>query len=194
MSSGVVQKRRHCEQCRRPVSVCLCPYLKQLHSPVKLIIWQDPTEARHPLSTAPLLHKSMVGSRLVVADTLQPEDILLSDDLAATALLYPFTHKLPLSDTGRSNIKHLLILDGTWRKVRRLLHINPWLNELSHIAITPEQPSKYAIRSSRQSDGLSTIEAGVSALQWLDPSQNYQPVLTVLNKMVEIQQGFGHKG
>jgi len=85
-------------------------------------------------------------------------------------------------------------LDGTWRKVRRLLHLNPWLNDLPHIALTPQQPSGYAIRASQQRGGLSTIEAGVSALQWLDPLQDYQPVLRVLNRMVEIQKGFGHKG
>lgn len=194
MNEEHLQKRRHCEQCQRPLSVCLCLYLKQLHSPLQLIIWQDPTEARHPLSTAPLLHKSIAGSRLVVADTLQPQDILPSDDLMTTALLYPFTHKPPLTDTARGDIKQLLILDGTWRKVRRLLHLNPWLNDLSHIALNPAEPSRYAIRSSLQRGGLSTIEAGVAALEWLDPVNDYEPLLQVLNKMVEIQQGFGHKG
>ena len=194
MNEEHLQKRRHCEQCQRPLSVCLCLYLKQLHSPLQLIIWQDPMEARHPLSTAPLLHKSIAGSRLVVADTLQPQDILPSDDLTTTALLYPFTHKPPLTDTARGDIKQLLILDGTWRKVRRLLHLNPWLNDLPHIALNPAEPSRYAIRSSRQRGGLSTIEAGVAALEWLDPANDYEPLLQVLNKMVEIQQGFGHKG
>lgn len=194
MSSEFVQKRRHCEQCRRPLSVCLCPYIHRLSSPVELIIWQDPTEARHPLSTAPLLHKSIAGSRLLVADCLQPQDIFAAGEQNTTALLYPFTHKPALTENARTNVRRLLVLDGTWRKVRRLLHLNPWLNDLPHIALTPQQPSGYAIRSSQQSGGLSTIEAGVSALQWLDPSQDYQPVLRVLNRMVEIQKGFGHKG
>ncbi|WP_286718481.1 tRNA-uridine aminocarboxypropyltransferase [Thalassolituus sp. UBA2009] len=194
MSSEFVQKRRHCEQCRRPLSVCLCPYIHVLSSPVELIIWQDPTEARHPLSTAPLLHKSIAGSRLLVADCLQPQDIFAAGEQSTTALLYPFTHKPALAEDARIHIRQLLILDGTWRKVRRLLHLNPWLNDLPHIALTPQQPSGYAIRASQQRGGLSTIEAGVSALQWLDPLQDYQPVLRVLNRMVEIQKGFGHKG
>ncbi|UXD86481.1 DTW domain-containing protein [Thalassolituus hydrocarboniclasticus] len=176
------------------MSVCLCPYIHRLSSPVELIIWQDPTEARHPLSTAPFLHKSIAGSRLLVADSLQPQDICAADEQNTTALLYPFTHKPALTENARTNVRRLLVLDGTWRKVRRLLHLNPWLNDLPHIALTPQQPSGYAIRASQQRGGLSTIEAGVSALQWLDPSQDYQPVLRVLNRMVEIQQGFGHKG
>jgi len=65
---------------------------------------------------------------------------------------------------------------------------------LPHIALNPAEPSRYAIRSSRQRGGLSTIEAGVAALEWLDPANDYEPLLQVLNKMVEIQQGFGHKG
>ncbi len=194
MSSEFVQKRRYCEQCRRPLSVCLCPYIHVLSSPVELIIWQDPTEARHPLSTAPLLHKSIAGSRLLVADCLQPQDIFAAGKQNTTALLYPFTHKPALAEDARIQIQQLLVLDGTWRKVRRLLHLNPWLNDLPHIALTPQQPSGYAIRASQQRGGLSTIEAGVSALQWLDPSQDYKPVLRVLNRMVEVQQGFGHKG
>ena len=73
VDSAPSPKRAMCPRCERPETVCLCDAMVQVNSPVEVIIWQDPTEARHKLSTAPLLHKSLPGSRLLVADELLSE-------------------------------------------------------------------------------------------------------------------------
>ena len=80
------------------------------------------------------------------------------------------------------------MLDGTWKKVRRLFHLNAWLKDLPYIQLTPESLSRYAIRKSPRADGLSTIEATVAALSLIDSDRDYQPVLNVLERMVELQQ------
>ncbi|CUS41626.1 hypothetical protein MGWOODY_Tha1700 [hydrothermal vent metagenome] len=74
--------------------------------------------------------------------------------------------------------------------MRRLFHLNPWLYDLPHIRLAPEQLSRYRIRKSPREDGVSTLEAGLLACQWLDPKGDYLTSLSVLDRMVELQQSF----
>ncbi|WP_221800793.1 tRNA-uridine aminocarboxypropyltransferase [Oceanobacter mangrovi] len=189
-----MSKRQICSGCDRPASVCLCSAISRVTPALQLIIWQDKDEARHRLSTAPLLHKSIVGSRLLVADQLVPEELLGPDWRAQTMLLFPLEHKPALTneqlldDQGLPQRQQLLLLDGTWRKVKRLLLLNPWLNELPHLALQPEQTSRYApVRKSPRDDGLSTLEAAVIALNQLHPQQDFTPVTRVLERLVYLQ-------
>ena len=181
--------RMICGGCERPVSVCLCASLLAVKPPCSVVIWQDPTESRHRLSTTPLLHKTLLGSRLIVGDIFSYGEVLQA--AGQPALVFPLEHKSAL--TGSSDelpIGTLLLLDGTWRKVRRLFHLNPWLYDLPHIRLAPEQLSRYRIRKSPREDGVSTLEAGLLACQWLDPKGDYLTSLSVLDRMVELQQSF----
>lgn len=186
-------QRAMCDDCGRPQTVCLCHAFTTLHPSLQLIIWQDPAEARHPLSTAPLLHKSIAGSRLIRGDVFSRQDIFAGTAEHHCAVVFPFAHKAALTAGRYADITHLLILDGTWRKVRKLLLANPWLKDLNHLALDVQHGSRYAIRTSPRDDGLSTIEAGAQALSLLDNEHDYSAILTVLDEMVRIQKGFGHK-
>jgi len=180
--------RAVCEGCLRPKSVCLCADMVHVTAPLELVIWQDPDESRHRLSTAPLLNLSIQNSRLVVGDCFEPQDLLGQHWQTDTLLLYPMEHQPACSHSQAQAMQRLLLLDGTWRKVKRLLLLNPWLQQLPHITLAPQEASRYAIRKSPRADGLSTLEAGVAAMNWLDQSEQYSPVLQVLDRMVALQQ------
>jgi len=186
-------KRPSCRHCGRPLSVCLCDAVTVKKAPLQLIIWQEPTEAKHPLSTAPLLAKSIEGARFFCAEHCCYEDIFSALPLHDVALLYPFDKEPAVTEKNKKNIKALLILDGTWRKVRKLILQNPWLQDVPNIALNPTENSRYYIRTSQRTDGVSTIEAGAEVLNWLTDSGEYSGILSVLDRLVEIQQGFGHK-
>lgn len=181
-------KRAQCTKCKRPVKVCICDSLVEIEAPLELIIWQDPTEAKHKLSTAPLLNLSISNSRLLVGDQFSFADIFADSPVQQCALLYPLESGSALISEQRSDISKLLVLDGTWKKVRRLFYLNEWLKDLPYIQLNPESLSRYAIRKSPRADGLSTIEAAVAGLSWLDETIDYQPVLAVLERIVELQQ------
>lgn len=186
-------KRHICPGCNRPGSVCLCPALNCLPAPVELIIWQDPVEARHPLSTAPLLQLSIAGSRRCIGDRFSYQDIFAGSPPESVAVVFPFVHKPALTETDFPAIRKLLILDGTWRKVRKILLCNPWLENIHHIALAADTESRYQIRKSPRNDGLSTIEAGVGAVNLLAGDRRFDATLTVLERLVDIQQLNGHK-
>ncbi|MAD47519.1 MAG: hypothetical protein CMI02_01610 [Oceanospirillaceae bacterium] len=186
--------RPSCSHCGRPLRVCLCAAITQMAAPVKLIIWQEKTEARHPLSTAPLLNLSIQNSVLLQGDQYDYGEVFGSLPVEQVAVLYPLREGQAVTEQQKRDIRALLIIDGTWRKTRKLMLQNPWLQQLPFIRLQPQTTSRYTIRTSPHEFGLSTIEAGVAALNWLSGGDEFDRVLAVLDRLVDIQLSHGHKG
>lgn len=185
-------KRRMCDGCGRPDKVCLCSHLQSVKLPFELVIWQDPDEAKHPLSTAPLLQRMAQdhGSKLFVGSEFSYADIFGDTAAHQVALLYPLKDASPLPlQFAQNNVHKVLVLDGTWRKVRRLLLLNPWLNDLGCLALMPNTASRY-LRKSPRVDGVSTLEAVMLLAQEWQPEKDFLSALSVLDKMAELQQSF----
>jgi DTW domain-containing protein len=75
----------------------------------------------------------------------------------------PFAAGLP----GPSALR-LVVLDGTWRKSRKMLYLNPVLQTLPRLALRDLPPSHYHIRKAHLPDQLSTLEAAALALEQLE--------------------------
>ena len=71
-----MSKRKLCHHCERPIKTCLCDVMTCLDCDYELVILQDPKEAKHALSSAPILAKSITGARLIIGDTFNPEEVL----------------------------------------------------------------------------------------------------------------------
>src|SRR5690606_30938814 len=145
------------------------------------------------LSTAPLLQRSFLASHLLIGEFFSADEVLGDTALANTALLYPLTHKPALVAEHYADVRCLIVLDGTWRKVKKMLLNNPWLTDLPHLALQPQQPGRYAIRTSPRADGVSTLEATGLAIDAMHPSRLYDNALSVLEALVQQQLQFGHK-
>jgi DTW domain-containing protein YfiP len=182
-----MSKRALCPDCERPIKTCLCDDIVKLKSTYQLIILQDPTEAKHALSSAPILAKSIVGAQLIIGDLFDPFELLGKNWQQESLLVFPNADSLSSPQAGKIRFKYLILLDGTWRKVSRLLHLNPWLMKIPSIAIQPTHTSEYKIRKSPREDGLSTIEAAVSILNDLHADKNFSPILPAFRKMIEMQ-------
>lgn len=180
-------KRSYCPNCRRPLQTCLCDVLVQLDCDYQLFILQDPNEARHALSSAPILHQSIRGARLFISDIFDPQSILGPDWQTNSLLVFPGNQAISTQQASAHNYKNLILLDGTWRKVTRMLHSNLWLEKLPCIAIDTQHASQYKIRKSPRADGLSTIEAAVHVLNELHTEQDFSPILNAFDKMIGFQ-------
>lgn len=162
--------------------------------PVDLLVLQHPREQRETKGTARLLHQAVAGSRLLIGedwDQAPAGDVTGMADAAAgpprhDLLLYPATPGDPalpeppplpaawLADPARLR---LVVIDGTWRKSRRMLYQSPWLQQLPRLALVTPPPSRYRIRRARGQGQLSTFEATVLALGQLAPAHDPGPVL-----------------
>ncbi|MBU0536857.1 MAG: DTW domain-containing protein [Gammaproteobacteria bacterium] len=180
-------KRAVCSRCERPLKTCLCDVIVTMSCPYRVVILQDVKEAKHALSSAPILEKSIAGAIRIVGDHFDPDALVGPTWREDTLLVFPSDDVLTTELVLSKKFKNLILLDGTWRKVARLIHLNPWLSELPCMAIQSEMASQYKIRKSPREDGLSTIEAAVAALNGLSPEQDYSAILPAFYKMIDLQ-------
>lgn len=187
-------QRPRCTRCLRASTACICQWVRPTPHCVEVLILQHPLEVLNAKGTARLLHLGLPGSRLVVGEKFAPEDLQhhlfapwphaeSSDEHAGSAtsgpqttvLLYPETPDhgalglpippaLPAQALSQPERMRLVVLDGTWRKSRKMLFTNPLLQTLPRQPLQQLPPSAYRIRKAHLPDQLSTLEATCAAL------------------------------
>ena len=96
-----------------------------------------------------------------------------------TVLLYPITPEdcslgiaapPPLAATWLNDLQNLrlIVIDGTWRKSRKILCKNPYLQTLPRLVLDDLPAGQYSIRKARKPHQLSTLEAATAALAQLE--------------------------
>ena len=85
----------------------------------------------------------------------------------------------------------LIVLDGTWRKSRKMLCLNPALQQLPRLSLAPLQASRYLIRQAHRPGQLSTLEATCAALAQLEmQGDKFAPLLKAFDGFVAQQAGY----
>lgn len=168
---------------------------------------QHPLEVHQAKGSARLLHLSLPHSVLVTGETFTEAALraLISAPLHAststprhTLLLYPESPVSPAMSIvpDRNNLHdpqqlRLIVLDGTWRKSRKMLHLNPLLQRLPRLALKAMPASRYRIRKAHLPDQLSTLEATCAALAQLEgDAGRFEPLLTAFDGFVAQQSGY----
>ena len=117
-------------------------------------------------------------------DAAQPRPDWLGN---AAALALPISAMSPVPPTSL----RLVVLDGTWRKSRKMLHLNPALQHLPRLPLHDLPASRYRIRQAHQPDQRSTLEATCAALMQLEgQSAPFLPLLTAFEGFVAQQMGY----
>ncbi len=200
-------RRPTCSHCLRPQNACICQWVRPTAHQAEVLILQHPLEVHEAKGTARLLHLSLARSRLVTGEQFAEAELLalLTEPFGPleppgsarhAVLLYPETAQdaalgiatappldpALLQDAARLR---LVVLDGTWRKSRKMLHLNPLLQRLPRLALQQLPPSRYHIRKARQLHQLSTLEACCAALAKLeDDAQWFEPLLAAFDGLV----------
>ena len=104
-------------------------------------------------------------------------------------LLYPGSNsKLLESLTSDQRPKQLIVLDGTWHHAKTLVRDIPQLQLLTRYRLAPAEPSQYCIRREPDVMYLSTLEATVAALRFLEPeTQGFDELVAAFTGMIENQ-------
>ena len=191
-------RRSLCARCTRPLAACICRWISALDSQVELLILQHPMEVANAKGSARLLHLSAANSVLAQGEAFDPAALhaLLYAGGRSPLLLYPQTPGAPAPQPDPALLANpaalrLVLLDGTWRKSRKMLHQNPLLQALPRLPLSELPPSHYLIRKAHAPDQLSTLEAGCHALARLDPAAQVQPLLDAFDAFVAHFQATG---
>ncbi|WP_427977777.1 tRNA-uridine aminocarboxypropyltransferase [Agarivorans sp.] len=200
--------RPRCSHCLRPQSHCLCAHIQPCHNQHPVLIMQHSSEQQHAKGTALLAYQALAKAELIIGES--PDDFqqlkqrVLSQP-EAFALIYPS----PLSQAIENQVTRLdrivtadkplqlIFLDGTWRKAKKLWHLNPWLQHLTQFHFETPPEGQYVIRKTSVDKGLSTIEAIAYSLQVLE-NLDSQPLLKALaalkqQQLAAIPEGYRHR-
>ena len=166
-------------------------------------------EVANAKGSARLLHMSLARSRLEVGEEFAADAMqaMLADGRRAV-LLYPETageQELgmpappPFDPAWLAEPAQLrlVVLDGTWRKSRKMLYLNPLLQQLPRLPLRDTPWSHYLIRKAHLPDQLSTLEATAYALAQLEgDSLKFAPLIEAFDGFVSQQmaQRAGHVG
>lgn len=186
------ESRAFCQQCDFLKSRCLCDTLKSIPNNVHLIVLQHPSETKHPLNTVRIMKKSFKEMTVMVGEDFTNDlklNTLLCDSKNKCALLYPAqdAQVLETAPTASETITHLLLIDGTWRKAKKIYLSSPNLQKIPAIKLAPEEKSDYRIRKAPAENALSTLEASVEALKILEPKLDTASAVASFQKMIDLQ-------
>ncbi|MBC2769618.1 DTW domain-containing protein [Pusillimonas minor] len=181
--------RLSCPQCLRPSSHCVCAYVTAVHSRTRVLILQHPEESRHALNTARLAALGLPNSALWVGEHF-PDLASYLGQASAAFLLFPGPEAQapqPLGVLDAGDAPLLIVPDGTWRKARKIVHMNPVLAGLPRLMLAEGGPSRYRVRKASEPNAVSTIEAVVRTLTRLEPEQDFEPLLRPFDALIEQQ-------
>ena len=180
--------RPQCPRCLRPTTHCLCALIPSLDSRTRVLLLQHPSEVNHALNTARLAALGLVNAQLEVGEIFENLPALLNAPGYQARLLFPAEDAQPLQAYRPSDEPLLLVVpDGTWRKARKLLHLNPLLAALPRATLTAGAVSRYRLRKAPGPGALSTVEAIVQALTVLEAPQSFEPLLRPFEALIEGQ-------
>ncbi|MDE1164089.1 MAG: DTW domain-containing protein [Pseudomonas sp.] len=180
--------RPSCPRCLRPQAHCLCPLIPHLPSRTRVLVLQHPSEVDHALNTARLAALGLRNAELVVGETFENLEVLLNRPGHRACLLFPGEGAQVLGAYAPAQEPMLLVVpDGTWRKAKKMLHLNPLLAALPRVTLDGAAPSRYRLRKAPGPEALSTIEAITQALEVLEAPANYQPLLKPFDALIEGQ-------
>jgi len=145
-------KRTTCKHCSFVPERCLCDALpkERTHAP-DIVILRHPHEKNHAFASAHLLDlffKNQVISDGEVFDSREG------------TLVYPY--HVDLTSSEEINICEakgpLILLDGTWKKTKKILHKNPWLQALPRLKVGDLSEGEFSLRKTPSQGKLSTLE------------------------------------
>ncbi len=203
-TTGSLQ-RSCCAVCLRPTTACICHWIRPTPHTTEVLILQHPLEVEHAKNSARLLHLSLTDCGLMVGEVFDAERLRVA--LASpkyTVLLYPPATSTSLNvpppspDPERlKDLQHLrlVVLDATWRKSRKMLHLSPLLQQMPRLSLHNVAQSHYLIRKAHKPGQLSTLEASCAALAQLEgDAQRFEPLLQAFNGFVAQHMAYRPSG
>ena len=164
-----------CSGCALVPAICLCNDVERLSLTTEVVVLMHKLELQRTSNTARLVPLMLEGGEVrvrgAIGKPLKTDD--LRDPEHRTLILFPdegapvLTRDLIEAD---ERPVRLVVPDGSWRQVRRLLSREKSLHGTQRVRLVPTSPSRYRLRSQRNNTHLATFEAIAQALGVIEGS------------------------
>ncbi|MEP0073339.1 MAG: tRNA-uridine aminocarboxypropyltransferase [Marinomonas sp.] len=158
-----IDKRARCNGCRFLVEQCVCQWIPKLETTLKVLVIQDPKEAKHAKNTVALLRLGLSSVECISIDDRNLLEASLSElEASKWRLVFPCDDAVAVESVGRDDlaqIEGVILLDATWRKAKKMYLTEPLLRRFRAITFLQPPEGRYAIRKSPNDLSVSTLEA-----------------------------------
>ncbi|WP_207062956.1 tRNA-uridine aminocarboxypropyltransferase [Motiliproteus sp. SC1-56] len=165
-----------CRQCSLPPSHCACAERPRISSRCEFALLLHPKEQARPTNTGRFLAQSLAGTPCFSWHRTEPDPALaawLAERPGQTFILFPVdrpeleNRRAPRSQFTALRAPRLLLLDGTWKEVRKMLRKSPGLAPFPLLSLEEQTPSRYSLRRGAGADQLCTLESAAQVLRML---------------------------
>jgi DTW domain-containing protein YfiP len=157
----------------------------------RVVLLQHPRERGVAIGTARMASLCLPSAELHVGVDWVDSPVLarlLADRERPAALLFPSPDAIDLATSPPAGPITLVVVDGTWSQVKKVVRDNPPLAALPRYGFVPPAPSEYRIRREPRAAYVSTIEALAHALGLLEGEPaRFAALLAPFRAMVETQ-------
>lgn len=197
--------RACCPVCKRPDKVCICAFISPVDNSVEIGILQHPDETLRVKGSALLAQLSLARCQTWIGEDfsedaglfkwLEDGEVFLlyppQPEASEAVSISPAELKKQFQQAGWRQPLKVLVIDATWKKSYKMLQLNPWLQGLKRLALTPDAPSRYHIRKQKSLGSLSTLEAIYYVLSELEgDAEKFRPLLQAFDAMNQQQLAF----
>jgi DTW domain-containing protein YfiP len=173
---------------------CLCPQIEPIQTRIELVVIRHPLEAWKTTNTARLAALALPRLRIIPYEGpegeangerwLAKDAVLLfpeapAEPEGADSGAAPRSRPLPAAPT------QLVVLDGTWRQVRKMARRLTALSALPRLQLTPAPAKVVRLREPPTENALSTLEAIALGLKELGEEDACPRLLQLHSLMVE---------
>jgi DTW domain-containing protein len=149
---------QRCLKCLLPQKSCVCTEIEPIELGINITIIRHWKETLRASNTARLVQHSI--SDVTMLDFGYDHEIL--DDFVVSqeddVVLFPPSEGIPILSPS-TNVKRLIVPDGTWKQVRKILGRYPQIRSLPRVHISPFPVPFPRLRNPTVPNGMSTVEA-----------------------------------
>lgn len=173
-----------CQRCWILRAHCICSSIPIVATRTEVLVVRHERESWKSTGTARIAQLAMPSLKLLeFGEDSEPASSQLPAQLGAGAhLLFPTLHCAPWDS---SVVTRLVLLDGTWRQVRRMYAKLPVLSPLPKLALGAQSGQVLRLRQSTFESGRSTLEAIAEAIALLEGPQVAAPLFDLHADYVE---------
>lgn len=184
--------RAYCYRCQRVQNACICQAIVSINNPISVYVLQHPDEARQSKGTEIIARLSLENYHCWQGEDFSSHQLLnqlIDSSPREVAVVYPSADAVSVTrfiDNNEFTIKHLIFIDATWRKAKKIWSLSTNLHRLLSLQLNPEIKSNYRIRKVPGDGYLSTVEAIAHCLTEFDNKPDrYQSMVNVFNAVID---------
>lgn len=186
--------RAYCYRCQRVEASCICQQAILIDNKVSVYVLQHPDETRHSKGTAIIASLCLQHYQCWQGEDFSQHkqlNSLLQAEKGSVYILYPSQDAIDINEcisTDAGAIKHLIVIDATWRKAKKIWALSKNLHDLPALTFNKKYISNYRIRKVPDDGYLSTLEAISCCLGEIEiQPEKYQPMLSLFDSVIDRQ-------